>query len=253
MNNKQIKEAFGQIRAEDTLKNRTKEYIWEKTKKSITPIPKRLYAGAALCACVLILFLFGIWGYFIPTAGISIDINPSFELGINRFGRVISVKGFNSDGNELSNTLDLKFRPYEEAVNRILENKKISVLLSNEEIMSITVTGPDENQSAEILSKLEVCAEKQKNIYCYSSSSEEVSAAHEAGLSCGKYRAFLELQALDPTVTPQTVQDMTMKEIRDLIDRLSSGNQDETPSEADDCHGSEKGHGWKKGHKHISQ
>lgn len=30
---------------------------------------------------------------------------------------------------------------------------------------------------------------------------EEVASAHETGLSCGKYRAFLELQLLDPDIT----------------------------------------------------
>ena len=29
-----------------------------------------------------------------PTAYISIDINPSLELGINRFDRIVSVEGY---------------------------------------------------------------------------------------------------------------------------------------------------------------
>ena len=50
-----------------------------------------------------------------------------------------------------------------------------------------------------------------------------MEAAHDCGLSYGKYRAYLELAALDPTVTPEEVQGMTMREIRDRIAALSGG------------------------------
>ena len=42
-------------------------------------------------------------------------------------------------------------------------------------------------------------------------------------MSVGKYRAFLELQALDPSVTAEEVQSMSMREIRDRIAALSGG------------------------------
>lgn len=45
--------------------------------------------------------------------------------------------------------------------------------------------------------------------------------AHEAGLSYGKYMAYLELKELDPDIAPEDVQGMTMREIRDRIGQLS--------------------------------
>ena len=56
--------------------------------------------------------------------------------------------------------------------------------------------------------------------------SEEVEKAHESGLSYGKYKAFLELQKLDPTITVEEIQSMTMREIRERISQLS-GNVDD--------------------------
>ena len=47
--------------------------------------------------------------------------------------------------------------------------------------------------------------------------------AHEAGLSFGKYRAYLELKELDPDITPDDIRDLSMREIQDLIDSLSGG------------------------------
>lgn len=94
--------------------------------------------------------------------------------------------------------------------------------------MSITVVGPDGQQSAKLLSGIRTCTAGQSNIDCYFAQSGEAVAAHEAGLSCGKYRVFSELQLLDPDITPETVQGMTMREIRALIDSLSAGGENET-------------------------
>ena len=47
-----------------------------------------------------------------------------------------------------------------------------------------------------------------------------MAAAQEAGLPYGKYRAFLELQALDPSLTPEDVAGMTMQEIRAEMDHI---------------------------------
>lgn len=158
------------------------------------------------------------------------DINPSIELSVNRFDRVIAVTGFNEDGQALSQELDVKYKDYAQAVEQVLHHDSVAALLSVGEVMSITVVSPDGGQSAKLLSGVEACAAGQSNIDCYSARPEEAAAAHEVGLSCGKYRAFLELRRLDPDITSETVRGMTMREIRDLIGRLSAGGDDDAPS-----------------------
>lgn len=245
--NKAFKELFGPIRAEEGLKDRTRAFLAERTRgdaKADTGMGRfRVYAAA--CACMLLMLFGGYRIYFTPIARISIDINPSIELGINRFDRVISVNGFNADGQELSNALDIKNRNYTEAIDQIINCDIITELLSGDEVMTITVIGPDGHQSAEILSGVETCTAEQSNTYCYFALPEEMAAAHETGLSCGKYRAFLELQLLDPEITPETVQGMTMREIQDLIRRLSGDDEnDEVPynNQGNGRHGYGGGH-----------
>lgn len=221
--NNAFKELFSPIQADEYIKDRTKAFLAQRTRGYTGAGSKRrrYSACAAACACLLFTLLGVRWLYFTPTAEISIDINPSIELSINRFDRVLSVNGFNDDGQILSNALDIQYKSYTEALEQILNHDSIAALLSNDEIMTITVIGPDEQQSASILSGVERCAAERSNTYCYFARPEEVSAAHEAGLSCGKYRAFLELQLLDPKMTPEAVQGMTMREIRELISSLS--------------------------------
>lgn len=250
--NNTFKKLFGPIQAEDELKNRTKVFLAKKRQSDTRADEKkrRYHIYAAACACMLIILFGGRWLYFTPTAKISIDVNPSIELSINRFDRVICLNGFNEDGQELSNALDVKYKNYTQAIEQILNNDGISALLSGGEVMAITVIGWDGPQSAKILSDVELCTANQSNTYCYFAQSEEVAAAHEVGLSCGKYKAFLELQHLDPHITPETVQDMTMREIRELIDRLMADGENETSSynnwgSGHYGHGNGYGSGWR--------
>lgn len=239
-----FKELFTPIQAEEELKNRTKAFLAKKT-QGYTGIKTEnhkypLYAAA--CVCLLFILFGGRWLYFTPTAKISIDINPSIEMSVNRFDQVISVNDFNEDGRELSGTLDIKYRNYMDAVQQILNNDTIAALLSDNEVMTITVIGPDGRQSAKILSGVEAYAAQHNNTYCYFASSEEAAAAHNMGMSCGKYRALLELQLLDPDITSEEVQRMTMREIRDLLDNLSTDGEN-NPSPYDDWEGGHHGHG----------
>ena len=140
-----IKEAFEQVQAESGLKDRTKAYVSRKTGSYRRAGTAKYKVLASAFACVALLLFGGYWLYFTPTVEISIDVNPSIELGVNRFART-----------------------------------------------------------------------------------EEVQAAHETGLSYGKYRAYLELQELDPTVTVEQIQTMTMREIRERIWELSGDGDSET-------------------------
>ena len=226
MKNK-LKGALSQVRAEEQLKDSTRAFLARKTQgyAGTKAVKVRWYLYA--CACLFLCLLGGHWLYFTPTAEIGIDINPSIELGVNRFDRVISVKGLNEDGQDLTKELDIKYRSCEDALERILDHDKIMVLLAGNEIMTITVTGPEGTQSFRILSEIEACTAEQGNMYCYFAPPEEVAAAREMGLSYGKYRAFLEVRSLDPEITPEMVQGMTMREIRDLIAILSTGNKED--------------------------
>lgn len=223
--NDKIKEAFEQIQAEDELKQNTKNFIFDKTngyKKGKTINYHRL---ASAFACIAFLAVGSHWLYFTPTVEISIDINPSVELDVNRFNRIISFESYNDDGQKLMDSLDIKFMDYSEAINQIIESEDVVSLLSDGEVMTIAVIGTDNAQSQAILSNIQACTAGERNAYCYYAHSEEVEKAHEAGLSYGKYKAYLELQALDPAITVDEIRNMTMREIRDLLSALSGGGK----------------------------
>lgn len=248
--NDRFQKAFDKILAEEKLKNCTKEILAQKIRENQThrSFSVRRLAGAMACLAVLLLGGGGYFVYFIPTAAISVDVNPSMELAVNRFDRIISVEGYNTDGDALAKSLDIKFLNYTDALEKILTDESMYVYMSQDEIVAITVTGADEKRNEEILEKVESSTAKQKNVYCYAGNSEKVALAHEAGLSFGKYRAFLELQILDPDVTTEEVQGLTMRQIRERIEQLS-GAQNEILQDSSKCCGenTEKKFGYRHG------
>lgn len=217
--------AFDQICAGDDLKRRTEEYLFQHihsyTEKKTVRVHWRLMAVGAVCAVLLSLGLFGSWLFFTPVSAISIDINPSLELGVNRFDQVVTVEPFNEDGRALTDTLNLRFVDYTQALNALLEDDRVQGYLKQNETMSIVVVCDNEEQSGKMLAAVKSCTGRRKNIHCQAENSSCSNDAHAAGLSCGKYRAFLELQSLDPSITAEEVQGMTMREIREKIASLS--------------------------------
>ena len=95
-----------------------------------------------------------------------------------------------------------------------------------------------------------MCTQGQRNTVCCSASHAEVGEAHGAGLSYGKYRAFLELQALDPGITEEDVRGLTMREILDWTRALLEGDQAGTSGGTQGGGGNGAGPGQGYGHRH---
>ena len=104
--NEKLQKAFSQVRSEADLKEHTRIYLAQKTngwtkQKATMPYMKYALIGAA----VILMMLTGHRVYFTATAKISIDINPSIELSVNRFNQVVAVNGYNKDGEVLALSL----------------------------------------------------------------------------------------------------------------------------------------------------
>lgn len=215
-----IRDAFDQIHADEALKQRTKDVLTYRLASRRRRIFRKTCAALA---CLSVLLFGSYWTVLHPVAVISVDVNPSIELGINRFDRVVWVKGYNESGQALARTFSVRFMNYIAALQEILSDQRLSSYLQEEsDEISIVVVG--ETEDAEMMREVTSCAAEHRQTTCHAATMSEVEQAHEMELSYGKYMAYLELRELEPAFTPDDVRDMTMREIRDLIARVSEEN-----------------------------
>lgn len=217
----EIKTAFDQIKAEEQLKQKTKNYIESQYLKhsKIKSFLKRRYVSLA-CTCVILFCgVIGYHFYFTPTSVISIDINPSIELEVNCFDQVISAKGYNDDGKKLLKSLSIEYTDYDHAIDAIMESQTIQDCMKNNEYLSIAVVNISSQQSEEIIRYVNDC-HYYDNSDCYSLTMDDVEEAHEMGLSYGKYQLYQQIKAVNDDITAEEIQNMSMKEIRLLMEQL---------------------------------
>lgn len=248
---KEIYSVFDSVHATPEIKDRARAFTAQQLARRQAARPRsirRWVTAAAACMLLAAAGIGGRWLYFTPTAAISIDVNPLLELEVNRFDRVIGVEGYNVDGQALADQVDVNHLNYHQAVEEILSSETVAALLAGDGVVTITVTGSDTTQCHRILSGVERETADQPNIHCHGANHDQVAQAHEHGLSYGKYQAYLELRALDPDLTPEAVADMTMREIRDLLQALSGQDPDRGQSgQGEGHHGQASGgHGYGK-------
>lgn len=236
-----LREAFAAVHAEPELKAAARAAVARRAARRRV-VRRRPLSLALATACVVFLVLGGGWLWFAPAARIGIDVNPSLELAVNRFDRVVAVEGCNADGAALAQTLDLTFMPYEDAVEVVLQSETVAELLAGDAVVEIAVAGADETRCARLLEGVRTCTAGQGNAHCYRTDAEEWEEAHALGLSCGRYRAYRELAALDPAVTPEEVNAMSMREIRDRIAELSGTAQQDAAAPPGGGSGGGQGH-----------
>lgn len=253
MDNK-VKTAFEQIHADHSLKEKTKAAVYRYTDGfgKAHRTGARRFVTATACMLALMLVIGGYFSYTTPVAAVSIDVNPSVELQINIYDRVINVKGYNDDGVTLANELSVENMNYTDAINSILTNEKIaSSIIASDGLLEVTITSRSQKRA----NRLQSCISDQtsigsENIYC-SDNHDDVERAHSAGISFGKYRAYLELHEINPDITIEDIRNLTMREIRDMIE----GQLSDAPGAGvqEGGHGNGNGSDNSNGHGHRKQ
>ena len=216
----EIRESLSRIRATEDLKKNTLQYLLKQQEKKsgFKQHPVFKYALAAIC----VLLLLGTGGYSVyrqPVSYISIDVNPSVELGINRFGRVVSTNAYNEDGQAVLQQLSLKNIPYVQAINALLAEESSSGFLKEDSLLVFTIISA---QDASIMEELSTAEFSGKYATClYTSDTGCMIEAHSYEMSFGKYRGYQELSQYDDSVTIEDCNNMTMEEIHNRIENCS--------------------------------
>jgi hypothetical protein len=147
--------------------------------------------------------MFVIIGSLIPVyqsnrayAYMSIDVNPSIELGINKNMQVVNLKGFNFDGKKIiSHIGEWKKQNVTEFTRVILnEMKKEGYLKKHHSMVISTVRteSPEEQIDKQLTEKIkqikEIAKEKNLKVTEINGTEKEMEKAHQLGITTGKYK-----------------------------------------------------------------
>ncbi|MGG1596147.1 anti-sigma-I factor RsgI family protein [Paenibacillus naphthalenovorans] len=171
---------------------------------------------AAVVFCLVLFASFhGKLGSEEVVAYISIDINPSVEMGIDIRERVVELHGLNEDGEELIQQVDYKKKPLETVTAGIL-NRAESMAFSKGEadiVIASTVIQPDSKISDILIAeklRLQVKEYIQTShptqvdsyqIASFAAPQEVREVASQNGVSMGKYTVYLNAKSSGAAIT----------------------------------------------------
>lgn len=247
MNNK-IREAFGQIHATEEIKSAAYYRLSSQMRHGRVHRPVHWHLAAAL---VLLFLCIGLEGWHIwntPVSYLSVDVNPSVELVLNRFDCVMHAEGRNDAGRILLSSLNLNGKGYIKAVELLVESELFQPYLTDSSALTFTVASPKAEQ---ILKGLENSSAAQYHGTCIESDVQTAHEAHHCGVSLGKYQIYLYLSAYDPSITLEDCEGMSMHELNELLSAYEAESDIPLPSEPeydpDQSHHSGH-HGWHHGY-----
>jgi len=195
----------------------------------------------AIAACMALLFIGSGFAYATPASYLSVDINPSVELGINTFGLVVSAEALNKDGEDVLSGIDVKGTKAKKAVNIIVDAATDKGYLKDDGSSVVLITAADDDK--EKADKLTREAEEgTKDALAENGTSAEVSqavisqarrdAAIEADISPGKMNLIQKLwEATENDGVAATEDDFTKDVIFDFA-KAEFGESDKTYAES---------------------
>ncbi|NCB42413.1 MAG: hypothetical protein EOM59_07305 [Clostridia bacterium] len=245
MNNK-IHDALLQIKAEEELKERTASFLSQAISKRSKKASFNMRRSFATALAVLMMS-FGVGGYSVwatPVSYISVDVNPSVELSLNRWDRVIVATGYGQDGEDVLDGVSLKWKTYEKAIDTLMYSESMRRYLAADSLLSFTVVS---DKKEELLNGIRRCNSYQQ--YGGTSGSVDPSImkeAHENKVSFGKYTVYLLLSEFDTTKTFEDYRGFTMRQLHDMLESLENG---ETKDGTAPGSGLGPGNGYQRDHK----
>lgn len=237
--NNEIQDAFASVTCNPGLRERTTSYVLKEMLRRQKSYPSYKMKLAVSLACLILFMGSGFGGYqlyYTEAATISIDVNPSIELGINRWGKVIDETTYGKASEEVLSTVSLKHLEYEDALERLLASEAMKKYLNKGSLVSITLENRIDDE--QLMSNLQACVDNTLR-QCHSGVQAEYASvdghmcqeAHSQGMSIGKYNAIKELIAADPQATLDEFKDKSMKEIKGHMEhcghRIESGDTDD--------------------------
>ncbi|GFI48977.1 hypothetical protein IMSAGC020_00172 [Lachnospiraceae bacterium] len=120
--------------------------------------------------------------------------------------------------------LPLKWKKYTEAIDAVIECEEMRTYLTDASDLVLTVVA-DSAREAKLTEGVKACTSHiERGCHNTQADINMVPQAHESGLSCGKYNAWLQLLQYDSTITIDACREMTMAQIQEMLRAYEAGD-----------------------------
>lgn len=175
-----------------------------------------------------------------PVSFVSIDINPSIELGVNEHGKVIAVTAANGDGRTILKNNKIINASVSKAVNQLITAAVDHNFIKKDGSTVISITGISDNDKiakklVEVSKKATssaVDAGKITAIYYEDTSDLSIRKEAEAyGVTLGKFKLIKTLQNIDSSISVDELKDASMTDLMyQLKDKLEISSKEQSKS-----------------------
>lgn len=198
---------------------------------------------------------YGVYSYSSPYSVVNMDINPSVEITVNVFDRIIKTEALNADGEKLIPSGGFKNRKLDEGIAELLEAAVDEGYLKTEEGSAVvfTISSKDEHKSQELHAALEITAEKElseekveSTVMVEETTLQKHDDARTLGLSPGKLSLIQKLVEEKPDLKVDDLKDTPVKEIMKSLKGIEKEKkqqqkeEDKAAKEADKDNGNKK-------------
>lgn len=251
----QFKNYMNKIEADTELKENTKKYVREalsnrmnqkvrEDKRTIFTssfFTKKILAAACSVAACAFLSISGYAYYITPVNYVSLDINPSVELGVNAFDKVVSAEGINDDGKRLIREQRVTHMSVENAVRALIVEAAGQNYINEDGTTVIAVTAESEKKrdasdlQRDCIKGIDSALGSMNInaiIYKGAVNLDIRTEAENLNISPGKLKLIQYLQTLDAGATIDQYRNSSITEIIDdanelLMDRDAPDSQNE--------------------------
>lgn len=186
-----------------------------RTPRARRSFSRKVALVAAACAAFAAIGVGGFAYAMAPVARVGIDVNPSFELSVSRFDRVVDARAVNDDAAAVLDRVDVDGMACEEAMQVLAD--ACEGYIGEGAVVEVGVACKDEARCEAIeAAALRSFERAAAEVHCGRLSDEQRRAAAEAGMGLGRYRVYETLIAQGVDISQGAAAAMSMAELRAL-------------------------------------
>lgn len=218
------------LHASENTKKDTLAYVMKHQNRTRFVYGKRV--AAVLCTSLIVMFTFIFFQMRNdktvinrPTtdttviAYVSLDINPSLELQINKDEQVIQVVTFNKEARKLTQNMGLEQMNIKDAIEKILNSSEYQKYL-RKGLLEVGIYADDTKLGNKLNIQMEEYLNTQldeQQYHCSQINQQTHEEAIDHHTSGGKYRVIEEIMQYDERYTLDELKRMNMQQLYDIL------------------------------------